>query len=141
MEIVHDPRLAVSGCDIVVTSGPILKTPHETIRAGWVDEGTFASLVDFDSYWSRNALNQADKWTTDHLEQYEDFKTKGGYCQNCPEVCAGLGELVTGKKPSREKQEEKTFAVNLGLAMEDMAVAPLVFQRAIEMNIGTRLPL
>ncbi len=52
-----------------------------------------------------------------------------------------MGELVTGKKPSREKQEEKTFAVNLGLAMEDMAVAPLVFQRAIEMNIGTRLPL
>jgi len=141
VEIVHDPRLAVSGCDIVVTSGPILKTPHETIRAGWVDEGTFASLVDFDSYWSRNALKQADKWTTDHLEQYDNFKIKGGYFQNCPEVYAELGEMVTGKKPAREKQEERTFAVNLGLAMEDMAVAPLVLQRAIEMNIGTRLPL
>jgi ornithine cyclodeaminase/alanine dehydrogenase len=49
--------------------------------------------------------------------------------------------MVTGKKPAREREEERTFAVNLGLAMEDMAVAPLVFQRAIEMNIGTRLPL
>ncbi len=66
---------------------------------------------------------------------------KGGYFQNCPEVYAELGEMVTGKKPAREREEERTFAVNLGLAMEDMAVAPLVFQRAIELNIGTRLPL
>jgi len=141
VEIVPDPRQAVSGCDIVVTSGPILKTPHETIRAGWMDEGAFASLVDFDSYWSRNALKQADKWITDDLEQYDYFKMEGGYFQNCPQVCAELGELVTGKKSTRENQEERIFAVNLGLAMEDMAVAPLVFQCAIEMKIGTWLPL
>ena len=50
-EIVTDPKKAVTGCDIVVTSGPILKTPHETIKAGWVDEGTFVSCVDFDSFF------------------------------------------------------------------------------------------
>lgn len=141
VEIVFEPYQAVSGCDIVVTSGPILKTPHETIRSGWMDRGTFASLVDFDSYWSRNALKEADKWTTDDSGQYDYFKMDGGYFQNCPEIYAELGELVTGKKPGRENREERTFAVNLGLAMEDMAVAPLVFQRAIEMNIGTWLPL
>ena len=141
VEIVLDPHQAVSGCDIIVTSGPILKTPHETIRAGWMDEGAFASLVDFDSYWSRNALKQADKWITDDLEQYDYFKMEGGYFQNCPQVCSELGELVTGKKSTRENQEERIFAVNLGLAMEDMAVAPLVFQCAIEMKIGTWLPL
>jgi ornithine cyclodeaminase/alanine dehydrogenase-like protein (mu-crystallin family) len=141
VEIVDDPRRAVTGCDMVVTSGPILKKPHATIQAGWLDEGAFASLVDFDSYWSREALGQADKWTTDHLGQYCFYRDRLGYFQHCPEVCAELGELVTGKKPGRQKPRERTFAANLGLAVDDMAVAPLVFRRAVEEKIGTRLDL
>jgi len=51
IEIVNDPREAVAGLDIVVTSGPILKNPNPVIEAGWLAEGSFASPVDFDSYW------------------------------------------------------------------------------------------
>lgn len=137
---VADPRDAVKGCDIVVTSGPIQKKPHETIRSGWMDEGSFASLVDFDSFWSRNALRQADKWTTDHLGQYQYYK-ENGYFRNCPAVYADLGELVVGRKPGREKPAERTFAANLGLAVDDMAVAPLVYRRAVEKGIGVELLL
>ena len=39
------PQEAVSGCDMVVTAGPILKKPHATIQAGWLDKGAFASLM------------------------------------------------------------------------------------------------
>jgi len=141
VEIVKDPRKAVTGCDIVVTSGPILKHPHETIKAGWVDEGTFVSCVDFDSYFSRDALNQADKWTTDNLAQYNHYKDGMGYFQNCPDVYAELGELVTGQKKGRESGNERTFAANLGLAMEDMAVCPLIYDLAQKQKIGTWLPL
>jgi ornithine cyclodeaminase/alanine dehydrogenase-like protein (mu-crystallin family) len=48
---------------------------------------------------------------------------------------------VIGKKPGRETSEERTMACNLGLALDDMAVAPVVYQRAVERNIGTWLPL
>jgi ornithine cyclodeaminase/alanine dehydrogenase-like protein (mu-crystallin family) len=140
VEIVADPRDAVTGCNIIVTSGLILKKPHETIKAGWMDEGAFASLVDFDSFWARDAMRVADQWTTDHLGQYNYYKGNG-YFQDCPEVTAELGELVTGKKPGREKPEERTFAANLGLAMDDMAVAPLIYQRAITRKLGIELPL
>ena len=64
-----------------------------------------------------------------------------GYFQNCPAVHAGLGELVTGQKPGRENDREKNFAANLGLAIDDMAVAPLVFNKARKQGIGTWLPL
>ena len=37
------PREAVTGCDLVVTAGPILRQPHATIKAGWLDPGAFAS--------------------------------------------------------------------------------------------------
>jgi ornithine cyclodeaminase/alanine dehydrogenase len=141
IEIVDDPRNAVTGCDIVVTSGPILKKPHETIRSGWVDAGAFVSCVDFDSFFSRKALNQADKWTTDNLAQYTHYKDNVGFFKECPNVYAELGELVTGKKKGRQSQGERTFAANLGLAMEDMAVAPLIYNLAKEKNIGTWLPL
>lgn len=141
VEIVTAPEAAVRHSDIVVTSGPILKTPHQTIQADWLAPGAFVSCVDFDSYFSRDALARADKWTTDNLAQYLQYRDKAGYFQHCPEVYAELGELVTGKKKGRETPEEINFAANLGLAMEDMAVAPRIFEQAKEQGIGTWLPL
>ena len=137
---VKTPREAVSGCDIVATAGPILKVPHATIQAGWLDEGAFASLVDYDSYWSREALAQAAKFCTDDIPQLKLYQSMG-YFQNIPPIHADLGELVTGKKKGRENPKEITMTANLGLAIDDMAVAPLIFARAKEKGIGTWLPL
>jgi ornithine cyclodeaminase/alanine dehydrogenase-like protein (mu-crystallin family) len=137
---VKTPREAVSGCDIVATAGPILKVPHATIQAGWLDEGAFASLVDYDSYWSREALAQAAKFCTDDIPQLKLYQSMG-YFQNIPPIHADLGELVTGKKKGRENSKERTMTANLGLAIDDMAVAPLIFARAKEKGIGTWLPL
>ena len=137
---VSTPQEAVTGCDLVVTAGPILKKPHQTIKAGWLDQGAFASLVDFDSYWEPAAMKEVDKFCTDDLKQFEYYKS-AGYFQDVPPVYADLGELVAGMKPGRESAEERTIACNLGLALDDMAVAPTIYRRAIEMGIGTWLPL
>lgn len=137
---VDQPRKAVTGCDLVVTAGPILKKPHATIQAGWLEEGAFASLVDFDSYWHADALHEVDKFCTDDVAQLEHYR-EVGYFKHIPPIHADLGELVAGKKPGRQTAEERTIACNLGLAMDDMAVAPTLYQRAIEQDFGTRLPL
>lgn len=137
---VEHPKDAVSGCDIIVTAGPILKRPHATIQAGWMDEGSFASLVDFDSYWHPEAMKETQKFCTDDIPQFHHYQEMG-YFQNVPPIYAELGELVAGQKHSRETEEERTMACNLGLAMDDMAVAPLIYKRAIEEEIGTWLPL
>ena len=138
VEVVDQPRLAVEGCHVVVTAGPILKHPHGTIRAGWFEPGGFASLVDYDSYWHPDALQETDKVCTDDLSQFLSHQD-AGYFQNTPEIHADLGELAIGKKPGRESPDERILAINLGLAMDDMAVAPLVFARAAEMKLGTWL--
>lgn len=137
---VAEPREAVVDSDLVVTAGPILKVPHATIQAGWLKEGAFASMVDYDSYWQRAALKEASKFCTDDLAQLLYYQ-KAGYFQDIPPVHADLGELVAGKKPGRETPEERTITANLGLALDDMAVAPLVYKKAIEKGIGTWLPL
>lgn len=138
--VVAEPRQAVSGCDIVVTAGPILRQPHATIQAGWLEPGAFASLVDFDSYWDRAALAEVDKFCTDDIPQLEHYQ-HSGYFQAIPPVHASLGELVTGQKPGRQSPAERTVAANLGLALDDMATAPIVYRRALERQIGRWLPL
>lgn len=134
------PEEAVDGCDIIVTAGPILKIPHATIQTGWMNKGAFASLVDFDSYWHPDALKETDKFCTDDINQLEHYRSIG-YFQGIPPVYADLGELVFGTKPGRQDLHERTVACNLGLAIDDMAVAPAVYERAVEKGIGTRLPL
>ena len=134
------PREAVTGCDIVVTAGPILKKPHATIQAGWLDEGAFASLVDFDSYWHPEAMAQAAKFCTDDTPQLRQYQQMG-YFKQIPEIHADLGELVSGQKSGRQAPAERTMTANLGLAIDDMAVAPLLYQRALERGIGTWLDL
>jgi ornithine cyclodeaminase/alanine dehydrogenase len=137
---VQKPVEGVSGCDIIVTAGPILKKPHQTIQPGWMGEGAFASLVDFDSYWHPDAMKQASKFCTDDTEQLFHYK-QVGYFQDIPPLHADLGELVTGKKAGRQKADERTMTANLGLAIDDMAVAPLIYRRALDMGLGKKLPL
>ena len=137
---VDGPRAAVIESDLVITSGPILKHPDPPIQAGWLRPGGFASAVDYDSYWSGAALAEVDKVTTDDLPQFRYYKA-AGYFQQTPEPCSDLGEIAAGLKLGRERADERTMAINLGLAMDDMAVAPEVFRLASQQGLGTWLPL
>lgn len=135
-----NPRDAVASAELVVTSGPILKHPRPVIEGGWLRPGSFASAVDFDSYWTGAALAEFDKVTTDDAAQFHYYKD-AGYFRETPEPCADLGEIVAGRKPGRERTDERTIAINLGLALDDMAVAPEVYHRAKARGLGTWLPL
>ena len=138
--VAADPEAAVRGADVIVTSGPILRRPHASIRAGWMAPGAFASAVDFDSYWDAAALAELDLFTTDDVPQLEHFRSIG-YFRDVPPIEADLGELVVGAKPGRTSPEQRTMACNLGLALDDIAVAPLVLRAAVERGLGTILPL
>ena len=140
VEVVEEPREAVTGADLVVTSGPIREEPEPVIDAGWLAPGAFASPVDFDAYWTGAAFAEADKLATDDLGQFGYYRQQG-YFRDTPEPQSDLGQIVAGLRPGREGEDERIIAVNLGIALEDMATAILVYRRAVEMGIGTPLPL
>jgi ornithine cyclodeaminase/alanine dehydrogenase len=131
---------AVRESDLVVTSGPILKHPEPTIQPGWLKAGGFASAVDFDSYWSAGALGEMDKISTDDHAQFKYYRSVG-YFQDTPDPYGDLGEIVIGSVPRREHVDERIIAINLGLAIDDMAVAPEIYRKAIELGIGEQLQL
>ncbi len=64
-----------------------------------------------------------------------------GYFKHTPQPYADLGEIVAGKKPGRERDDERNISINLGVALEDMATAIRVYHKARELGIGTEVPL
>ena len=140
IEVVSQPRDAVTGMDLVVTSGPILTKPAPVIEADWLAAGAFACPVDFDSYWQGGALRQADKVATDDVEQMAYYR-EAGYFGDTPVPYADLGEIAAGDKPGRESEAERTICINLGIALEDMATAIEIYRQARAKGIGTVLPM
>ena len=134
------PREAVEGRDIVVSAGPILKHPNPIIRASWFKDGGFACPLDFDSYWKPEAMHSMTKFCTDDIDQLRYYQ-KQGYFSDIPSVYAELANIVSGKKTGREKDSERIMSMNLGLAIEDVAIAKLLYDRARETKVGTMLPL
>jgi ornithine cyclodeaminase/alanine dehydrogenase len=51
---------------------------------------------------------------------------------------AELGEVITGKKPARENDTDITLFKSNGLAIQDVAAAKLVYDKAVEAGIGTK---
>lgn len=52
-----------------------------------------------------------------------------------------IGEVAVGKKPGRRSPDEITIYKSVGIAVEDVATANLVYQRAKERGIGTDVEL
>ena len=137
---VDHPKKAVMESDLVVTSGPILKHPTPTIEKDWLKPGAYGSAVDFDSYWQPEALAQMSRIATDDHAQFQYYRS-AGYFAHTPDPYADLGELAAGLRPGRENNMERTLAINLGLALDDMAVAPEIYRRAKAKGLGISLPL
>jgi len=140
VRVVDTPREAVEGLDLVVTSGPILREPDPPIAADWLSPGVFASAVDFDSYFQGSALAAVDRLVTDDRAQLEHYRA-AGYFRHTPPVDSDLGEVVAGLAPGRVRDDERIVCIPLGLALEDVATAVRVLRRAVELGLGTELPL
>ena len=52
-----------------------------------------------------------------------------------------IGDIITGKKPGRQSEDEVIICMTGGLPTEDVAWAYRVYQNALKKNIGTILPL
>ena len=134
------PQEVAQEADVMVTAALILKEATPSILGGWLKPGSFASAVDFDCYWSREALEEMDLIVTDDQDQLAYYRSLG-YFPRLPGAHAELAELVAGSKGGRTSPDQRTMAMFLGLAIEDMVTGLAILQRARELGIGTELSL
>jgi ornithine cyclodeaminase len=52
-----------------------------------------------------------------------------------------LGDLLLGTHSGRESAEEITLFKSLGLAVEDVAAARHIYERAVERGVGTTVEM
>ncbi len=137
-----DAAEAAAPADAVVTAIPIVTQPTPELDAGELKEGALAVSLDYDSAWTSAAMRACDKFCADDVPQLLATRAHGVYFGGIPDaIHADLGELAAGLKPGREHAGERIFSMNMGIAVDDMVTAKVLFDRALERGAGTRLPL
>ncbi|MBP1760347.1 MAG: Ornithine cyclodeaminase [Firmicutes bacterium] len=135
-----NPLKAVEDSDIIITAGPILASPQPVIERSWLKEGCFGAPIDYDSYWRKSSFEAAARIYVDDVPQFESHREMG-YFSTVPTVYGDLADLVSGKIPGRLNDSERIIAINLGLSLEDIAVAALVYDHAKKHGVGQILSI
>ncbi len=133
---VEDPRAAVAGMDIVISSTPVVPPTPPFLDAAWLEAGCFASMVDLGLSWISESLPALDLVVTDNIVQ------AGTERLAYPEPYHGeVAELVAGSLSGREGPTQRNALVFAGLGLADVAVAAAVYEWAKERSIGRVLPV
>ncbi len=140
LQMVSSPKEAVKDADIVVTAGPFLMNPSPIIEFDWIKTGAFVCPLDLDSYVRPEVFLKSDILCTDDTGQFAYFKESGLF-QSCPDDIADLGDIISGRMPGRKHADDVITSINIGIALEDMAVAPLIYQKALASKTGVWLDL
>jgi len=138
--VCRSPEQAVRSADVVVTAGPILRNPSPVIVPDWLQPGVFVCPLDFDSYVTPAAFHAVDLFCTDDINQLCYYQ-KAGYFADIPAEPVDLGDIVAAGVPRRHSAGDRILSVNLGLALEDVATADLIYRRALADGAGVRLLL
>jgi len=144
--VVSEAREAVEGCDMVVTMTSA-KTP--VFDGAWLQEGTHLSGAGSNS----PAKRELDAVTFRRSKIVVDFRDQvldeAGDLREAirsgvigPEaIHAELAEVIVGTKAGRTDDREITLFKSVGMALEDIATAGFVYQRALASGLGTKIAL
>jgi len=138
-EMTRDPRAAVAGLDVVVTTVPAAPGFAPFLDPDWIAPGAFVSAVDLGRTWKPEPIARLDIVATDDRSQSEALGREGKLVTSGP-FHADLAELVSGKVPGRRNPRERAFFVFAGDALADFAAARVVYEAALRRGLGIRLP-
>ncbi len=135
---------AVEGADIVVEASRLAK-PEPLLRTEWIGPGTLTVPYGTMSAVELSLTSAMDKVVVDDWGQCR----RGRFGSLRAHVDSGLlteatlhaelAEIVIGRKPGRERDDERIVFWHRGLATTDIAVGHLIYERARERGLGTVL--
>jgi len=133
----------VCNSDILVTTTPSRKP---LVKNEWIVEGTHINAIGADAKGKEElepAILKRSKVVVDDIAQASHSGevnvplTKGLF--STEDIYASIGEVVAGKVLGRESDEEITVFDSTGLAIQDVATATKIHQKALKTGIGTKL--
>ena len=143
IKVVDDLVKAVGESDICVTCTP---SKRYFINREYVSPGTFIAAVGADNEEKQEldpALMAAGKVVVDLLEQCATIGDLHHAIEQglvtLSDVHAELGDVIAGKKTGRAEDDEIIIFDSTGMALQDVAAATIVYERAISTGIGVLL--
>lgn len=132
---------ALRGADIVVSA---TTTSNPFVEDRWLGEGITVYSIGKNQEIESEFYKKADKFVVDswtHCKKKSDLDRmlKENFLTD-EDVYAELPELLTGKKPGRQSDQERVFIRAIGLVNQDIALADWIYRRALEQQVGTILP-
>jgi ornithine cyclodeaminase/alanine dehydrogenase-like protein (mu-crystallin family) len=142
IEAVESNQAAVHGADIIVT---VTTTREPVVNREWISPGAHLNAVGTYSFNAREIDTETMKAASLFVDRRESALNEAGdYLIAAKEGAIGpdhiraeLAEVVAGSQPGRRSPDEITIFKSLGLAMEDLAAAAYILQKARQENRGT----
>jgi alanine dehydrogenase len=138
----ESPRAAVEGMDVVVVAS---SASQPVFDGDWLVPGQHINGIGSHSPQAR----ELDTKTVQRSKVIADFPEAclveaGDFIIPIKEgaigkdhIHAGLGDIVAGLKPGRQNADEITLFKSVGLALQDVSTAHLVYQKARQAGVGT----
>jgi ornithine cyclodeaminase/alanine dehydrogenase len=138
---VDQPEAAAEGADIIIT---ITSTRNPVVSGGMLAAGVHINAAGGNSLLRRElddeAIVRASLIIVDSIDQ---ARIEAGELVSAVEKglltwerVRELRQVVSGEVPPRRSDSDITIFKSLGLAIEDLAAAAVVYERAIERNLG-----
>jgi len=133
----------VCDCDILVTTTP---TRKPIVKSSWIKEGTHINAIGADAVGKeeldpeillRSKIIVDDMVQALHSGEVNVPLSKHYISEN--DIHAQLGEVMVGLKPGRTSEDEITIFDSTGLAIQDVATAHLVYERAVREGLGRQV--
>lgn len=137
-----DMEAAVSDADIIVTA---VSCQAPLLKADWIKKGAFYNHI---GGWEDEyaCVLKADKivcdsWeTVKHRTQTVSRCYKEGLITDA-DVHGNLSDIITGKKPGRENDDEFIYFDAVGLSYIDVTLANAMYEKAKAAGVGTMMPM
>jgi alanine dehydrogenase len=138
-----DLTMALRQSQVCVTCTP---SRQPFISVGDIMPGTFIAAVGADSEEKQELCSDllaSSKIVVDFAEQTACIGELHHAIRQgkvtLEDVHAELGEVITGKKPGRESKEEVIIFDSTGIALQDVAAAAIVYEKALSKEIGINI--
>jgi alanine dehydrogenase len=132
------------GADILVEASRLTE-PEPLLRTAWVKPGAFVVPYGTISAVELDLLDVMDKVVVDDWREAQSgrFGALRRHVDtgrlSAASLYAELGQIVAGRRPGRERDDERILLWHRGLAILDIAVGVAILRRAEQQGAGTML--
>jgi len=137
---------AVRGADLIVLA---TSSPEPVIRNEWVKDGAHVIGVgacrpderEMDPRLVQRGVLYVDSRAAALVESGDVVMSIQEGRFTASHIAGELGAVIAGAAPGRRSPQDVTIFKSLGLAVEDVAAADLIYRRAVAMDVGQELEL